>query len=133
MQLEVDTKRWRVNANKGPARDQTLEKQLEIQKQTEVLSVNKVIARSTAEHYSQAHLTPKPIATKGDEPPDLLETDQGDIEFAPTEEANNLSSKSSSGWRFCIDFRNLNACSPSIGWPLPNIRHMLQRLGRRAT
>ena len=33
-------------------------------------------------------------------------------------------------WRFCIDFRNLNLALTKNGWPIPNIKGMLQRLGR---
>ena len=33
------------------------------------------------------------------------------------------------GRRFCIDFRNLNLASTGIGWPIPNISQVLQRLG----
>jgi hypothetical protein len=34
-------------------------------------------------------------------------------------------------WRFCIDYRRLNAASKSLGWPIPNIADMLRRLGNR--
>jgi hypothetical protein len=33
--------------------------------------------------------------------------------------------------RFCVDFRNLNDCSPSASWPIPNIKQMLARLGTK--
>ena len=32
--------------------------------------------------------------------------------------------------RFCIDFRQLNLCCVSMGWPIPNIEHMIHRLGQ---
>lgn len=36
-------------------------------------------------------------------------------------------------WRFCLDFRMLNAVSECLGWPIPNIRSLLQRiLSKRA-
>ena len=34
-------------------------------------------------------------------------------------------------WRFTIDFRGLNLASKGSGWPIPNIPHMLQRLGEK--
>ena len=34
-------------------------------------------------------------------------------------------------WRFTIDYRKLNKCSESKGWPMPNVYRMLQRLGNR--
>ena len=38
--------------------------------------------------------------------------------------------KPNNKWRFCIDYRALNAATPSnLGWLLPNIPHLLQRLG----
>ena len=33
-------------------------------------------------------------------------------------------------WRFCIDFRNLNSNTNSEGWPLPNIKHIFERISR---
>jgi len=32
--------------------------------------------------------------------------------------------------RFCIDFCLLNLCCEAMGWPIPNIEHMIQRLGQ---
>jgi hypothetical protein len=37
--------------------------------------------------------------------------------------------KKPSGWRFCIDYRRLNDVSKIEAWPLPNVKHMLNRLG----
>ena len=34
------------------------------------------------------------------------------------------------GYRFCIDYRLLNEATKGLGWPIPNIRELLQRLGR---
>ncbi len=37
-------------------------------------------------------------------------------------------------WRFCIDYRALNAQLKAMGWPLPHIERMLRRLGdKKAT
>ena len=41
-----------------------------------------------------------------------------------------LTPKSDGSIRFCIDFRNLNDATANIGGYIPNIREMLQRLGR---
>ena len=32
-------------------------------------------------------------------------------------------------FRFCIDYRSLNNATESMGWPIPNIPQMLQRIG----
>ena len=40
-----------------------------------------------------------------------------------------LASKSDDTWRFCIDYRNLNDCTQSASWPIPNIKSMFNRLG----
>ena len=40
-----------------------------------------------------------------------------------------LTPKPNGSWRFCIDFRSLNAATKSNGWPIPNIRQLLQRIG----
>ena len=31
--------------------------------------------------------------------------------------------------RMCIDYRNLNDCTPDAYWPIPNIAEMLRRIG----
>jgi hypothetical protein len=33
-------------------------------------------------------------------------------------------------WRFCVDFRRLNACTKTKTWPIPNTNQMIDRLGR---
>ena len=43
----------------------------------------------------------------------------------------HLVPKSNGKWRFCIDFRRLNEATKSLGWPLPNIKEMLDRIGSR--
>ena len=40
-----------------------------------------------------------------------------------------LTPKSNGDWRFCIDYRALNTVSEGQGWPIPNIKSMLQRIG----
>jgi hypothetical protein len=40
-----------------------------------------------------------------------------------------LTPKPNDKWRFCIDFRELNLITKSMGWPIPNIKQMLQRIG----
>ncbi len=42
-----------------------------------------------------------------------------------------LTEKPGGEWRFCIDYRRLNDATSQIGWPLPNIKAMLQRLGTK--
>jgi hypothetical protein len=34
-------------------------------------------------------------------------------------------------WRFCVDYRNLNEVTRSMGWPIPNIERLLVRLGQK--
>merc|ERR1711991_173861 len=40
-----------------------------------------------------------------------------------------LAKKPDGTWRFCIDYRALNDATESMGWPIPNIPQMLQRIG----
>jgi len=40
-----------------------------------------------------------------------------------------LTPKKDGNFRFCLDYRNLNKCTKSMGWPLPNIASTLQRIG----
>jgi len=40
-----------------------------------------------------------------------------------------LTPKPNGKWRFCIDYRALNELSESLGWPIPNIKQMLNNIG----
>ena len=42
-----------------------------------------------------------------------------------------LAKKPDGTWRFCINYRELNTHTESMGWPIPNIPQMLQRIGLR--
>jgi hypothetical protein len=42
-----------------------------------------------------------------------------------------LAPKPGGKWRFCVDYRTLNLLSESLSWPIPNIKHMLERIGTR--
>ena len=42
-----------------------------------------------------------------------------------------LAKKPDGSWRFCIDYRTLNEATESMGWPIPNIPQMLQRIGAK--
>jgi hypothetical protein len=43
----------------------------------------------------------------------------------------HLTPKPNGKWRFCIDYRALNEVCKAMGWPIPNIKEMLQRLGHK--
>ena len=42
-----------------------------------------------------------------------------------------LTPKKNGSYRFCVDFRSLNNATHSSGWPLPNIKHVLDRLAKK--
>ena len=42
-----------------------------------------------------------------------------------------LTPKKNGSYRFCVDFRALNNATHSSGWPLPNIKHVLDRLAKK--
>jgi hypothetical protein len=42
-----------------------------------------------------------------------------------------LTPKKDNKWRFCIDYRRLNQSTNASTWPLPRIKEMLQRVGRK--
>jgi hypothetical protein len=60
MNLKVEEAKWRVNRNRTPHRAVSTLKQKEIQKQVKDMLDAKLIRPSTATHYSQVLLTPKP-------------------------------------------------------------------------
>jgi transposase InsO family protein len=39
--------------------------------------------------------------------------------------------KNNNKWRFCVDYRQLNEILQSMGWPIPNIDRLFQRLGAK--
>jgi hypothetical protein len=43
----------------------------------------------------------------------------------------HLAPKPNNEWRFCVDFRNLNDCMTSMGFPIPNTRELFLRLGAK--
>jgi len=57
---------------------------------------------------------------------DVIQTSQ-----APYYSHPHLTKKSDDTWRFCIDYRQLNLCSKSLGWPIPNIELLLRRVGKK--
>ena len=42
-----------------------------------------------------------------------------------------LTPKVDGSWRFCVDYRLLNSCCESSGWPIPNIKTMLNSIGSK--
>ena len=50
---------------------------------------------------------------------------------APSHSQVLLVRKPNGSWRFCVDFRRLNIVSEVENWPIPNIKEMLQRIGKR--
>ena len=49
---------------------------------------------------------------------------------APYYSHPHLAKKPDGSWRFCIDYRQLNYASKSLGWPIPNIELLLRRVGK---
>ena len=51
---------------------------------------------------------------------------------APYYSHPHLIKKPDGSWRFCIDYRQLNNASRSLGWPIPNIELLLRRVGKHS-
>jgi len=60
-------------------------------------------------------------------------TEKGVIQHSEANQYSQvlLTPKSNGSWRFCIDYRRLNAVSKPDNWPIPNIRDVLNRLGEK--
>jgi transposase InsO family protein len=100
LELKIDTTKWETPKHHGPPRPQTASNQQEIRRQLDILIASNIIRPSTAPYYSQVHLADKPPKGSGKK-------------------------------RFCIDFVELNHCTlASEQWPLPNIKQLLQRVGK---
>ena len=102
MELEVDASKWNHNRNRGAARVQTRQKQEAVVEMVTKMLKAGVIKPSQASEYSQVHLVNK-----------------------------DRTGATANNFRFTIDYRNLNAACKSLGWPLPNIKQLLQRLGAK--
>ena len=59
-----------------------------------------------------------------------LEQDIIEPSFAVSWSHPNLQPKPNGDWRFTMDFRYANDNTKSLGWPLPNIGQMFERIGR---
>ena len=42
-----------------------------------------------------------------------------------------LTPKPNGKWRVCMDFRSLNTQTKSMGWPIPNIKDMINKIGSK--
>ena len=42
-----------------------------------------------------------------------------------------LTPKPKGKWRVCMDFRSLNTQTKSMGWPIPNIKDMINKIGSK--
>jgi len=43
----------------------------------------------------------------------------------------HMTKKPNGKWRFCIDYRNRNQATKGMGWPIPNIKATLDRIGEK--
>ena len=102
MELEVDASIWNHNRNRGAARVQTRHKQEAVVEMVTKMLKTGVIIPSQASEYSQVHLVNK-----------------------------DRTGATANNFRFTIDYRNLNSACKPLGWPLPNIKQLLQRLGAK--
>jgi hypothetical protein len=101
LEIQVDAVKWKTKKSQGPPRMMSFEKEQHIRSFVEEGLANNIIRPSSATHYSQVHLVPKPPSADG-----------------------------TKKMRTTIDFRYLNECSTPMSWPLPNIAQMLQRIGK---
>ena len=62
---------------------------------------------------------------------EALELDLIELSQATSWSQVHIVPKANGKWRFCIDFRRLNEATKSLGWPLPNIKEMLERIGAK--
>ena len=42
-----------------------------------------------------------------------------------------IAPKPNNKWRFCVDYKHLNQCTRSSGFPIPDIKQMINRLGEK--
>jgi hypothetical protein len=60
LEITVDAEKWETKRSQGPPRMMSFEKETHLRKFIEESIANKIIRPSTASHYSQVHLVPKP-------------------------------------------------------------------------
>ena len=103
MVLDVDENKWKcARQNKAPLRYKSGSKDEEIRRQCKKMLDLDIIERTEqSESWSQVHLVAKPTVDN------------------------------KATWRFCCDMRFLNECTSTKGGVIPNIKHTLERIGRR--
>lgn len=107
MELKINMDKWNKPENRLPPRTQSKIKEDELGEQVKKLKELKVLQPSTASEYSQVLLVPKP---------DVVSHSNPDIKQKK--------------WRFCVDYVRLNDATESMeAFPIPNMQHMLRRVG----
>ena len=61
---------------------------------------------------------------------DLLKNGAIEPSYSPWSSPLLFVKKKDGGWRMCVDFRNVNACTKHDAYPLPRINVLLQKLGK---
>jgi hypothetical protein len=79
---------------------------------------------------------PRPCSTTKQEEMRNQVTKLQELGVVQQSQASNYSQvhmvpKKPTGWRFALDYRQLNLSTKSLGWPLPNIREMFSRIGEK--
>ena len=142
MVLNVDAQKWYMPRNRRPYRLQTVTKQDETRRQIEKMLANNVIRESQATAHSQVLLTPKPqpknTPSGGEEKAETanpLTTDRMRYEviMSRDQEIHLAHMSKEQLYRFCVDYRVLNDATEGMGWPIPNVPEMFERLGAQGS
>lgn len=85
------------------------------------------VPQNTGSYRSQSNVREDEIRTLIEK---LLKNKVIRVSQQPYYSQLHLVKKPDGSWRICIDYRKLNKILKSMGWPLPNIKQMLWRLGK---
>ena len=120
--LEKTIEVFRKELPKDPAKLPPFELELEDEQSWKTNRTNKQATRiqSIAKQYEVRRFINKAIANNVIQPSQAESWSQ--ILLTP---------KPNGSYRFWIDFRKLNTVSKSLGWPIPNISQMIQRIGEK--
>ena len=92
-------------------------------------TVDKVNWEASANRLPSRHISVKKHAALNQMIDDLLDLQVIQPSRATAWSQVHLVRKPTNGWRFTVDFRNLNKVISNEGWQIPNMKEMIERIG----
>ena len=96
-----------------------------------IFTVDKVNWETSASRLPSRHISDENHAALNQMIDDLLDLQVIQPSRATAWSRVRLVRKPTNGWRFTVDFRNLNKVISNDGWQIPNMKEMIERIGNQ--